>query len=142
MDTSARIHETSAVGLLRRALNLATAVVSGGVLALCVVVAVMDLSYHGDDWDGLGALIAAVFGVPALVALVLTTLSLRLQRRHPTASRVLSGVAALGMLALAVALLRDSGWAVPLLLAGCLLLVTAVVPGDRPGAVEHSTRDD
>ena len=99
-----------------------------------VVLAVADLSSRGEEWDGFGAFIALLLGVPALCVAVTAGLALRWSRTSPPAAGLLAVVLG-GFVALAP--LVGLGWAdVPLLRPGTFafgaaLVLAVVVPAAR-----------
>ena len=83
------------VAAVRRLLGWLVVLGCAAILLPCLLVAGIDASAHGEEWDGLGLFLAAVVGIPAVTALVLQTLALRLESRRPLVSRVLTVVVAL-----------------------------------------------
>ena len=116
---------------LRHAVLGLVAVLFGGLSGLCLLVAALDFSYHGDTWDGIAGDLALVVVGPCLVLTAGSVGSLPLARRHPVAGQVLSGVVGLLLVALSVLTLRTSQWAVVPLVLGVTLL--ALLPSREPG---------
>jgi hypothetical protein len=54
-----------------------TLAVSAGVLGMALLVMAVDLGYHGDDFDGVGAVFAVLFAVPATIVVGACLLLLR-----------------------------------------------------------------
>jgi hypothetical protein len=54
-----------------------TLAVSAGVLGMALLVMAGDLGYHGDDFDGVGAVFAVLFAVPATIVVGACLLLLR-----------------------------------------------------------------
>jgi hypothetical protein len=62
---------------LQVALLHTTLAVSAGVLGMALLVMAGDLGYHGDDFDGVGAVFAVLFAVPATIVVGACLLLLR-----------------------------------------------------------------
>jgi hypothetical protein len=129
---SINVSERDLVGTLRRTIGWLVLLGCGAVLGLCLFVAIEDESSHSDELDGLGAFIAALVGVPAVIGLVLVGVALLLESRRPVVARVLTGFVSVAVALLGVAVaLSFSLWGVLLVLVGLLHGLTAMVPAEH-----------
>lgn len=75
---------------LRMLVLWAVVVPAAGVTGYASLIAAAELAEDGGDWVGIGYVLAAFFGVPALVVGGLAAASLVLLRRRPAVSRGLA----------------------------------------------------
>ncbi len=126
-DSLARTTTPSRLRGVRRALLLLVIALAVPALFIAGVVAVGDLSSHGDEFDGLGAMVALMVAVPTFVVAAGCALSLVLMSIRPAVEPVvtlllggvLTLVSAAGVFGVGVA------WSSPVLVLAAAMAATA-----------------
>ena len=119
--TDSDIRRSVMTGLLVAALILGIVTVAVGLL-----MAGVDLSTRGEEWDGLGVFIGVGLGVPGLATLLLSWFALRTRDRRP---RLALGLEIALSVVLVAPILLAPGAPVLLvpLMIGCGIFGTAVI---------------
>lgn len=125
MTTTPERTEREAVATLRQGLLRLVAGLTGIVTGVAALAFVIDMSDHQDDWDGLGAIIAAIVGVPCAMIGVVAIWAVR------SGSRLAAGITAGLVVTAGLVIGVQSSWGVGPLLLGATLLVTVFVAPSR-----------